>query len=226
MTLDISQLEHWVFDLDNTLYPAANNLFAQVDRRMGEFIAGRFNLEKEEARALQKYFFKTHGTTLRGLMSEHDVSPDEFLDFVHDVDFSGLQPDPELARALRALPGEKFIYTNADTPYAEKVLERLGIGDVFDVIFDIRQAGFSPKPDRDSFRKMIEHTGLNAGKSVMVEDIARNLAPAREMGMKTVWVPTDQAWSREGMDSDHIDYTVEDLTGWLSALSNGPEQKK
>ncbi|WP_417320011.1 pyrimidine 5'-nucleotidase [Emcibacter sp.] len=225
MTLDLSELEHWVFDLDNTLYPAANNLFDQVDRRMGEFIAGKFNLGPEEARVLQKHFFKTHGTTLRGLMSEHDVAPDEFLDFVHNVDFSGLEENRKLAGALESLPGRKVIYTNADTPYAEKVLDRIGIRDHFEDIFDIRQAGFTPKPDRESFRKMIEHTGVNAERSVMVEDIARNLAPAREAGMTTVWVPTHQMWSREGMDDGHIDYTVGDLTGWLSELAASLEQK-
>ncbi|MFC7048811.1 pyrimidine 5'-nucleotidase [Emcibacter nanhaiensis] len=226
MTLDLSELEHWVFDLDNTLYPAANSLFDQVDQRMGRFIAEKFDLEQEEARALQKHFFRTHGTTLRGLMSEHGVSPDKFLDFVHDVDFSGLEENPQLAGALKALPGRKVIYTNADVPYAEKVLQRIGIADFFDDIFDIRLGGYTPKPDRESFRKMIEHTGVKADKSVMVEDIARNLEPAREAGMTTVWVPTHQEWSRDGMNEAHIDYTVEDLTGWLSDLAAAFEQKE
>ena len=225
MTLDLSELEHWVFDLDNTLYPAANSLFDQVDQRMGRFIAEKFDLEQGAARELQKHFFRTHGTTLRGLMSEHGTSPDEFLDFVHDVDFSGLEANPELAGALAGLPGRKVIYTNADVPYAEKVLQRIGIEGFFDDIFDIRRAEFTPKPDRGSFRKMMEHTGVEPAKSVMVEDIARNLEPAREAGMTTVWVPTHQTWSRDGMNEAHIDYTVEDLTGWLSTLAATLEQK-
>ncbi|VAX06990.1 Pyridoxal-5'-phosphate phosphatase, Alphaproteobacterial type [hydrothermal vent metagenome] len=216
----MKHIEHWVFDLDNTLYPAQNNLFSQVDRRMGEFISQRFDLPFEQARARQKKYFKTYGTTLRGLMTEDDVAPQDFLNFVHDIDFDVLQENKDLNEAINNLRGDKVIYTNASRDYAVKVLGKLGLSGGFREIFDINSASFKPKPDPGSYLKMIGDLGINPEKSVMIEDMARNLVPARDLGMKTVWVRTEHECSGpkdsgDGYRADHIDYTTINLAEWL-----------
>ncbi len=213
-------IEHWIFDLDNTLYPAQNNLFSQVDRRMGEFISERFGLPFEAARARQKKYFKTYGTTLRGLMTEDNVAPEDFLSFVHDIDFDVLKENKALNEAIGRLQGDKIIYTNASRDYAVKVLDKLGLSGVFREIFDINSARFKPKPDPASYLKMIDDLGINPEKSVMIEDMARNLVPARDMGMKTVWVRPAHDYSGHkdsggGYGLDHIDYTASNLAEWL-----------
>ncbi|RMF07921.1 MAG: pyrimidine 5'-nucleotidase [Alphaproteobacteria bacterium] len=210
--------EAWIFDLDNTLYPAECNLFDQVDRRMAAFIAKRFGLEAEQARRIQKRYFREYGTTLRGLMSEHEIDADEYLAFVHDIDVSAVPPDPVLARAVSRLPGRKFIHTNASTDYAEKILDRLGLAGLFDGIFDIRDAGFAPKPDRSGYQKLVDRYGIDPARAVMVEDIARNLIPAAELGMTTVWRPTATDWSGDGADERFIDHVIDDLADWLAGL--------
>lgn len=215
---DTSHIEYWIFDLDNTLYPAGNNLFSQIDKRMGRFISQVLDLPLAEARALQKEYFHAHGTTLRGLMTEHDVPPQDFLDYVHDINFDVLNKDTALISALENLNGVKIIYTNASCKYAMKVMKKIGIENIFSDIFAIESAGYIPKPDAQSYHKMIRHMGVDPKKSVMVEDIARNLVPASKMGMKTVWVPTGDKWSGEGADPEHIDHTAQDLTEWLKSL--------
>jgi len=212
-------VEAWIFDLDNTLYPAECNLFAEVDERMGQFIADRLKLERVAARALQKKYFREYGTTLRGLMSEHDIDADEYLDFVHAVDLSPITPNPLLARAMADLPGRKFIHTNASSDYAARILERLDIDRYFDGLFDIRDAGFNPKPHVSGYEALIERHGVNPERAVMVEDIARNLIPASRLGMTTVWLPTGSDWSADGAEHDHIDHVIDDIGGWLTGVA-------
>lgn len=211
-------VETWIFDLDNTLYPAECNLFAEVDRRMGQFIAGRLSLDPQAARTLQKSYFREYGTTLRGLMSEHGVDADEYLDFVHAVDLSPVSRDPVLVRAIADLPGRKLVHTNASTDYALRILERLGIGGYFDGVFDIRDAQFAPKPDVSGYEALIERHGVNPARAVMVEDIARNLVPASRLGMTTVWLPTGSDWSADGAEEDHIDHVIDDIATWLQGV--------
>lgn len=213
--LDGSAIKHWVFDLDNTLYPAHANLFNQVDHKMGLFIQDMFDISYEEAKQRQKRFFKKHGTTLRGLMTEHGIEPYDYLRFVHDIDFSVLNENETLNKAIDALPGEKFIYTNASTEYAKDVLARIGLDGRFKDIFDIHDAEFLPKPDMRSYHKMVEKFSINPSESIMVEDIAGNLNPAAELGMKTVWVTTNTQWSGNGQNEDNIDHITPDLSAWL-----------
>ncbi len=212
----------WIFDLDNTLYPASCNLFAQVDRRIGAFIAEHFGISPDEARVMQKRFFRDHGTTLRGLMVEHDVDPVPFLDYVHAIDVTPVAPSPELAGALDRLPGRKIIYTNGSVEHAANVTGRLGITGCFEAVFGIVEAGYVPKPDPRPYATLVEHYGIDPTRACMVEDIARNLVPAHAMGMTTVWVRSDADWSRPdhgGVGTGaHIDHTVEDLVTWLAAL--------
>ncbi|PCI34068.1 MAG: pyrimidine 5'-nucleotidase [Alphaproteobacteria bacterium] len=216
--LDKSSIEYWVFDLDNTLYPSENNLFSQIDKRMGNFISRQFDLPLGEAKALQKKYFQTYGTTLRGLMTEHDIPPQDFLTYVHDIDFDVLDRNDALRQAINSLDGVKVIYTNASRDYAEKVMEKIGIAGLFEDIFDITSAGYIPKPDPRSYHKMIREMNIDPSRSVMVEDIARNLVPASDMGMKTVWVPTGHEWSGAGASAEHIDFTAPDLVAWLKSL--------
>ncbi len=211
----VSGIDTWVFDLDNTLYPATCNLFSQVSDRMKMFIARKFSIGADEAFKIQKNFFRQHGTTLRGLMTEHDMLPDEFLDFVHDIDFSPVMPSPLLSKALDALPGRKFIFTNASADYTGKVLSRLGVGDIFDGVFDIHSAGYAPKPDPETYRKMLSAFNIDARSSIMFEDMARNLAPAASFGMKTAWIPTHTDWGHEGAAEMDFNYVIEDLPDWL-----------
>jgi putative hydrolase of the HAD superfamily len=176
-------VETWIFDLDNTLYPASCRLFDQIDVRMGEFISRLMNVDAVEAKRVQKELFYRHGTTLRGLMSEHEVDPDAFLDYVHDIDHSPVPADPALAEALERLPGRKLIFTNGTVAHAERVLARLGVPDHFHGIFDIVHSDFIPKPVRAPYEKFVEAHGVNPARAAMFEDIARNLevphAPGR-----------------------------------------------
>lgn len=215
----LDHVENWVFDLDNTLYPHQANLFTQVDRKMGEFIQGMLNIPYDDAKLLQKKFFMKHGTTLRGLMSEHGIEPYDYLNFVHDIDFSVLNVDHALNDALEKLPGEKFIYTNASTDYAKNVLSHIGLSGFFKDIFDIHDAEFLPKPHKKSYHKMLDKFSIDPEKSIMVEDIAGNLAPANELGMATVWVKTGVDWSDNGFDDAVIDYIAPDLSNWLKNIA-------
>jgi len=213
-------IETWLFDLDNTLYPATCNLFDQIDQRMGHFIEARLRLTPVDARSLQKALFREHGTTLRGLMDRHAVAPAEYLEFVHDIDLSVVTASPELERALARLPGRKAIYTNASTAHAERVLARLGVIHHFAGVFDIAAAGYLPKPDPRSYAAAVAALGLEPRRTVFFEDSARNLAPAHALGMTTVWVrpPADSlgagfaAFEAKG---DSIHHMTDDLVTWL-----------
>jgi putative hydrolase of the HAD superfamily len=209
-------VEAWVFDLDNTLYPARCGLFDQVRQRMGLYLAETLGLSPDAARQEQRRLFLLHGTTMRGLMVEHGQDPLPFLDYVHDVDLSLAPLDATLDRALEALPGRKFVFTNASAGFATRVLDRIGIARHVEDIFDIVAAGFVPKPDIGTFRTMIPHFGIDPARSAMVEDMAANLAPARALGMKTVLIRSDPA---EPPPDPAPDAVADDLTTWLAALT-------
>lgn len=211
----------WVFDLDNTLYPASINLFSQIDERMRGYIATFLGLDPDEAYRLQKQYFHEFGTSLRGLMNRHDVDPAAFLEHVHDIDVSVLAPSPALEAALTALPGRKIIFTNASVGHAERVLNQLGVGHHFADIFDIIEAGYLPKPEPETYRSVVARFGLDPRASVMVEDMARNLEPAAALGMTTVWVRTRPEAGAEGADFAYVDHVVDDLPDWLTAVVQG-----
>lgn len=215
---DFTAVETWVFDLDNTIYPARFNLFDQVDLRIGAFIARLLDLDPAAARKVQKRYFRDHGTTLSGLMANHDVDPHEFLGFVHDIDVACIPPNPGLGRDLARLAGRKVIFTNGSTGHAENVLERLGVAEQFCGIFAITDADFIPKPQAAPYEAMIERFRIEPGKAVMVEDLARNLAPAAALGMTTVWVRTDNAWAAEGSADDYVHHVIDDVADWLAGL--------
>ena len=223
-TRDIAGIADWVFDLDNTLYPASSSLFPQIDRRMRGFICERLHLPPDEAHALQKRYYREFGTTLRGLMLVHGIEPDIFLAYVHDIDCTVLDVAPRLNAALARLPGRKLIFTNGSERHAENVLARLGIAPHFEGIFDIRAAGFLPKPDPDTYRRMVERHGVDPRAALMVEDLHRNLVPAAAIGMTTLWVreanhPDSAVLNLHDGDLSHVHHVTDDLTAWLEAAA-------
>ena len=211
----------WIFDLDNTLYPASCRLFDQVDVLIGRYIAELLSIDPVEARKIQKDFFREHGTTLRGLMSVHGVDPHEFLDYVHAIDRSPVAANPALADALDRLPGRKFIFTNGSVSHAEAVLDRLGALGRFEDIFDIVAAEFEPKPRMAPYRALVERNGIVANRAAMIDDLPINLAPAAELGMTTVLVRTDSDWAQHDADGDHVHHVIDDLANWLVGIADG-----
>ncbi len=215
---DLDHVETWLFDLDNTLYPAACDLFAQVDRRMTEFIGRHLHLGWDEARALQKRYYREHGTTLHGLMHQHGLDPALFLEYVHDIDLTPLSPNPVLADTLKRLSGRKLVYTNGSAPHAERVLEKIGIANHFEAVVDIVAADYVPKPEPAAYEAVVSRFGIEPRAAAMIEDIARNLAPAHALGMTTVWLRTEDGWSAPADGARYIDHTIDDLTEWLAGV--------
>ena len=205
----------WVFDLDNTLYPRSCDLFSQIDIKMKTFIAELLGVDVEEARRIQKQYFRTHGTTLRGLMDNHGLAPSAFLDYVHDIDVTPVPPNPALDVALGRLPGRKIIFTNGSVRHAENVVTRLGVAHHFEGVFDIIAAEYRPKPDRLAYDAMCRIHAVEPTRAVMIEDIARNLEPAHALGMTTVWVRSDHDHSMEGADGPHVHHVIDELVEWL-----------
>ena len=225
---DFRGVRDWVFDLDNTLYPRHVDLFSQIDQRMTSFVADLLQLPRDEARVLQKDFYRSHGTTLRGLMTEHGIEADAFLNYVHDIDYSWLDPDPELGGFIRALPGRKFIFTNGDRGHAERTARQLGILDAFEDIFDIVAAGLVPKPAAETYDKFMGLHRIDTANAVMFEDLSRNLEVPKALGMKTVLVvprnfeaTLGDIWEHEGRDGAHIDFVTDDLKVFLRRIDGG-----
>jgi len=224
--LSPAAVEEWVFDLDNTLYPASSSLFPQIDQRMRRFIADRLKLDLDSAFALQKRYYREFGTTLRGLMLCDGLEPAEFLDYVHDIDHSVLDEAPALDAALERLPGRKLIFTNGSERHAERVLARLGIARHFQGIFDIVAADYVPKPKPDCYQVMLKRHGVDPRVAAMVEDLHRNLRPAAAVGMTTLWVhqddhPDGTVGPQDTADLSHVHYVTADLTRWLQDVVEG-----
>ncbi|MCV0394772.1 MAG: pyrimidine 5'-nucleotidase [Rhizobiaceae bacterium] len=221
-----AHITDWVFDLDNTLYPHHTNLFAQIDVRMTAYVAELLAVPRDEARKVQKDLYRDYGTTLAGLMALHQVDPDDFLQKVHDIDYSGVEADPALGEAIMALPGRKFIFTNGDRKHAENTARRLGILDHFEDIFDIVAAGLTPKPDPSTYDRFSALHQIAGPKAAMFEDLARNLAVPKALGMTTVLIvprnfePTfSEIWERDPGHEDDVDYVTDDLAGFLGRIA-------
>jgi putative hydrolase of the HAD superfamily len=215
-------VDAWIFDLDNTLYPAETDLFAQIDVRIRDYLARVIGIPEAEAGRVQKDYYRRFGTTLRGLMELHQVDPDDFLAYVHDIDRSVVTSDPRLDAALAALPGRKFVFTNGSVRHAEATLAALGIADRFAGLFDIKAAGFVPKPRPEAYAAFCAATGVVADRAAMFEDLSRNLGVPNGLGMRTVLVvPAGgarnfrDAFDAEGADAPYVDYGSDDLAGFL-----------
>jgi len=223
----LSHVTDWVFDLDNTLYPRECNLFAQIDTLISHYMVSITNLAFEEARALQKSYYRDYGTTLNGLMQKHQVDPDHFLRTVHAIDYSPVPAHTELVEAIRALPGRKFILTNGDIGHARSVLARLGdADDLFTDIFDIRSMNFTPKPLPEAYESFLAAHGIDARRAAMFDDLEKNLQVPHERGMTTVQVIAGsdfahdqvEAWELEQTGGPHVHHITSDLAGFLRKL--------
>ncbi len=217
----------WIFDLDNTLYRGDADFFSQIDHRMTTYISQFLNLEPVHARTVQKEYLAEYGTSLSGLMAVHGMDPDEYLDYVHDVDLSPLEPNPALRAAIAALPGRKFIFTNGSRGHAKNVGEHLGVYDLMDGVFGIEDTDYVPKPKRSPYIKFCDEFNVEPGAAIMFEDSVRNLEVPKHMGMQTVWVTPDHDWHGEHVQNpqsgekpaEWVDHVTVDLAGWLSSNS-------
>jgi putative hydrolase of the HAD superfamily len=225
-----SHVDTWVFDLDNTLYPHHLNLWQQVDERIRDYVARFLDVGREEAFRVQKDYYRRYGTTMRGLMTEHGLNPDDFLDFVHEIDHSPLTPDAALGAAIEALPGRKLILTNGTRKHAEAVTRRLAIGHHFEGVFDIVAAELEPKPAPQTYDRFLAAHGVDPATAAMFEDLARNLAVPHALGMTTVLVVPRgtrevfrESWELEGRGEAHVDHVTEDLAGFLHAIRATPQ---
>ena len=202
----------WVFDLDNTLYPPQFRLFDQIEVRMTAWVMNALGVGKTEADRLRQHYWDSYGTTLAGLMREHDIDPAPYLEDVHDIDFTAMPKDPELAARIRALPGRRIVYTNACAPYAHRVLEARGLTGLFDAVYGVEHAGFRPKPERAAFDAIFAQDGIDPSTAAMFEDDPRNLMAPHQMGMKTVHV------APKALKAMHIQHHTDDLASFLGTL--------
>ena len=208
-----SHISTWVFDLDHTLYPPSARLFDLIEVRMTAYVMNALGVPEAEADRLRKHYWKTHGTTLAGLMREHDVDPAPYLTDVHDIPLDRLQPDPALATEIENLPGRRIVYTNGCAPYARRVLAARGLEHAFDAVYGVEHAEFHPKPDLTAFRKVFDTDGLAPETSAMFEDDPRNLRVPHDLGMRTVHV------AEAAEDAAHIHFHTDDLTAFLARLT-------
>ena len=216
---ELKNIKFWLFDLDNTLYSGATKVFDQVDKKMTEYISSKLNTSKVEARKIQKNYFTEYNTTLNGMIKNHKIDANEFLDFVHDIDLSFLKKDEILDEQIKKIDGKKIIFTNGSKAHAKNVTKKLGIERHFDDIFDIVSADFIPKPSLITYKKIIEKYKIEPQYSIFIEDIARNLKPAFELGMKTVWIINNEPWAAKYSDSNFINYKVKKLANFLKEIN-------
>jgi len=208
-----SHVNTWVFDLDNTLYPPAARLFDQIEVKMTRFVMDALGVDHDRANHLRKHYWHTYGTTLAGLMREHDVKPGPYLHDVHDISFDALIPDPRLSELIQSLPGRKLVYTNGSAPYAAKVLQARGLDAAFDEFYGVEHADFHPKPERRAFETVFGLARSDTDSAAMFEDDPRNLAAPHEMGMRTIHVADTP------VDASHIHHHTKDLAQFLERVS-------
>lgn len=205
----------WVFDLDKTLYPPEARLFDQIEVKMTDWVMARLGVDRDRADHLRRHYWSLYGTTLAGLMHEHDIQPGDYLADVHDIDFSVLQPDPALAAAIAALPGRRIVFTNADAPYAGRVLAARGLSGLFDAVYGVEHANYHPKPRREAFETVFAADRLHPDRAAMFEDDIRNLEVPHAMGLRTVHVAPEAA------PAPYVDHHTADLAGFLARLTQG-----
>ncbi len=220
-----ARVDHWIFDLDNTLYSHESRVWPQVNERITLFMRELFGLDGMSSSALREYYYHRYGTTLNGLMVEHQIDPDVFLDFAHDIDLTLLEPDPALGAAIAALPGRKLILTNGSVGHARNIAGKLGILQHFEDIFDIVAAGFVPKPERATYETFLAKHSVDPGRAAMFEDIEKNLIVPSALGMKTVLIiprtpdPFREVWEQSAIEAGHVHFVTDDLAGFLTPLA-------
>jgi putative hydrolase of the HAD superfamily len=216
---ELAKIKYWLFDLDNTLYSGQTKVFDQVDKKMSSFISKKLNVSLEEAKKIQKDYFHKYSTTLTGMIKHHKINADEFLEFVHDVDLGFLKEDKGLENEISKIKGKKIIFTNGSKAHATNVTKKIGIDKLFDGVFDIVESNFIPKPSIEAYKILIEKYKIEPQYCILVEDIARNLKPAYELGMKTVWIKNEEPWAAEFSNESFINYRTENLTNFLKEFN-------
>jgi putative hydrolase of the HAD superfamily len=216
---ELTKIKYWMFDLDNTLYSGKTKVFEQIDKKMSKYISEKLNVSIEEAKKIQKNYFYEYDTTLNGMIKNHQINANEFLEFVHDIDIDFLKKDVQLDQELQNLKGKKIIFTNGSRKHAINVTRKIGIEKHFDDIFDITDSEFMPKPSKEPYKKLVEKHKIDPNLCVFIEDIARNLKPAYEMGMKTVWIENEEPWAKKFSDSAFVNYKTNNLSEFLKKIN-------
>ena len=216
---ELTKIKYWIFDLDNTLYSGQTKVFSEVDKKMSSFISEKFNVNLIEAKKIQKEYFYEYGTTLSGLMKKKSVDPNEFLEFVHDIDISWLPKDKILKEELIKIKEKKYIFSNGSHAHIKNVTNQLGINGLFDGAFDITDGDFVPKPHLEPYKKLIEKFKIDPKQSILIEDIAHNLEQAKKLGMKTCWLENDETFAKKDADKSYIDYKINNLPSFLQKIN-------
>ena len=215
---ELKNIKNILFDLDGVLYQDLEAVFGQVSKKMTKYISNKLNLSLEKAKELQTNYFHKYNTSLNGLMIHHDIKPDDFLKYVHDIDLSFMKKDFVLRNELENLNIKKFIFTNGSKQHAKNITKHLGINDLFDGLFDIVDAEFSPKPTAKAFDLMIKKFKINPKETLYIEDIAKNLSIGKERGTITAWLINDEYWGKKESDKEFIDYKIENLSLFLKEI--------
>ena len=215
---EFKNLKNFIFDCDGVLYSDLDAVFGQVSKRMTDYIAKKLNLDLKKAKELQTNYFHKYNTSLNGLMIHHDIPPSEFLDYVHDINLDFLEKDLVLRKELLNLDAKKFIFSNGSHSHIVNISKNLGIDDLFDGAFDITDCNFVPKPSIEPYKKLVKKFNINPRETVFIEDIAKNLEPAKKLGMKTVWLINNEYWGKKESHKDYIDYKIENLSLFLKEI--------
>ena len=216
---EFKNLKNFIFDCDGVLYSDLDAVFGQVSKRMTDYIAKKLNLDLKKAKELQTNYFHKYNTSLNGLMIHHDIPPSEFLDYVHDINLDFLEKDLVLRKELLNLDAKKFIFSNGSHSHIVNISKNLGIADLFDGAFDITDCNFVPKPSIEPYKKLVKKFNINPRETVFIEDIAKNLEPAKKLGMKTVWLINDEYWGKKDSDKDFIDLKIKNLSSFLKEIN-------
>jgi len=212
-------IKNIIFDCDGVLYSDLEKVFGQVSKRMTEYISNKLNLDLKKAKELQTNYFHKYNTSLNGLMVHHNIDPESFLTYVHDINLDFLNKDLVLRGELIKLDVKKFIFTNGSHDHVNNITKHLGIDDLFDGAFDITDCNFIPKPSLEPYKKLIKKFNINPKETVFIEDIAKNLEPAKQLGMKTVWLINDEYWGKKDSDKNYIDLKIENLSSFLKEIN-------
>ncbi len=216
---EFKKIKNFIFDCDGVLYDDLEGVFGQVSKRMTEYISRKLYLSLEKAKELQTNYFHKYNTSLNGLMIHHDIDPQEFLKYVHDINLDFLKKDLKLRKELIELKTKKFVFTNGSHEHASNITKTLGIRDLFDGFFDITDCNFIPKPSIEPYKKLIDKFNIKPSETVFIEDIAINLEPAKKLGMKTVWLKNNEYWGKKDSDKKFVDLKIENLSSFLKEIN-------
>ena len=216
---EFKKIKNFIFDCDGVLYNDLEKVFGQVSKKMTEYIAKKLNLDLKKAKELQTNYFHKYNTSLNGLMIHHKINPNEFLKYVHDINLDFLEKDLVLRKELLKLEAKKIVFTNGSNDHVANITKHLGIDDLFDGIFDIVDCNFIPKPAIESYEKLSKKFNINPNETLFIEDIAKNLEPAKKLGMKTVWLMNNEYWGKKDSDKEFIDLKIKNLSSFLKEIN-------